>query len=320
MYVWSAKEAKYKRHYGDKSGENPYGLVPIATWVDSWMSGSLRPTGMLEPAWRAASMLNLIELSCRAVLTRSIPMTVLSAAGLSAETIKSISEAEGPDDIAKIIVTDLPEAAQSIQRTPAGEIPQTYLALYAMWKDHLNAATGVMDMQRGQSLGGRKTAQEIRSLEDNQGIQAHHARQRAAECLREVFLKGRKIAAKFETVRVHLEGDDYILDSQYDDISKLLDYPLDAIVDEGSLVHESAQARMERRLIQLNSIDLPAINAGVGDPAKIFADAYKAIGVVDPYSRMYTPEQMAQMQQAQQQSMMQEPDQYGEQYAEPESV
>lgn len=305
--VYVLKDGKYKLNTGTKSGDNPMGTIPLAVWVDSWMSGSRRPTGMLETAWRSASMLNLIELSMREILLRGIPMTIVSAAGLNPEIAKKIAEAEGPKDIARIIMTELPEAAQALVRVPAVGIPQEYLALEVSTTNKLNAATGVMDMERGQALSGRRTAQEIRVLEDEQGIQAHHARQRAAECLRTIFLKGRLIASKFETVPTHLEGDDYEIDSENDDLAAILAYPLDAQIEEASLQYSSQETKAQRRLTEFQMVDMAAIQAGVGDPEKIFSDVYKSLGVVDPYTRLYSPEQKMQMQEQQAMMQMQNP-------------
>ena len=152
--------------------------------MDSWSPGVRRPVGKSETTWRTAAMLSILETHVREIIQRGVPFTVMSSLGLNRQQIDKLTSARGPKDIAQILLTDDIDAAKSAHRMGGGDIPQSVLYAMSHYREQLNAATGVMDSQRGQPLPGEKTALEVRTLYASQGVQARHTRKQYAKFLK----------------------------------------------------------------------------------------------------------------------------------------
>lgn len=284
-------------------GPNPFGLIPISLWLDSWAPGVMRPVGKLETAWRSQAMLNEIEKQLRETIKRSIPLRFMSSVGLNDEVVKALKEVKSWDDIGLIIPLEDPDVANAIKELPGQGVNPTALQAIDYYRDQMNAATGVMDTQRGQPLPGERTALEVRTLHSAQGVQARHMRTRFANFLRQTLKKALQIAALYDDDPVMLECSFGPVDSRVHNVKALLGLPVDIQVQESDLQFVSDEDLKLRRIQQFQAVDMPAIQTGVGDPYKIFRDVYQALGVADPTKLMLSPEEYARLM-AQQEAMM----------------
>lgn len=305
-----AEDGSYQLQEGDNPeiGPNPFMTIPAAVWFDNWTPGVKRPVGKLESTWRVATMINALEAHVINNTERDISFTVLSTAGLTKQQIEEIQGSKGAKDIAKIILTDMPEANNVIAKTPTTGISPSVLQALSHYKQLLNPATGVMDAQRGQSATGEQSATEVRQLADAQGVQARHLRRQFASFLKMLTQKVRHIGALYDVKRRRfVMPNGAIYDSEKFPIAAFLGYPMDVYILEDSLDFKSEKDKNIERLQRLQAVDLPAIQHGVADPYKVFMDVYSAMSNADPTKVMLGPDEYMQkmQQQAQLQAAMQ---------------
>lgn len=275
----------------DAPGPNPFGTIPISVWVDSFVPGVARPVSKLETSWRSISMLNALELAMRNNVRRNFALTFFSTLGLSDEVIEILKKAKGPDDVGLYIPYE-GDLEKAIQHLPAQDMPTAWMHAIEYYRNQINAATGVMDTQRGQPLPGERTALEVRTLHASQGVQARHSRNRYAAFLKMLMEKVLHIAARYDTAPTVLSCDFGPVDSSRHPLQPFLEIPSEVYVNEASLEYFSTEDQKQRRLQQFQLVDLPAIQMGVDDTMKVFADVYKQIGLSDPMSLMFTPEEI----------------------------
>lgn len=294
----------YERVEDGEAGINPYGFIPTAMWVDCWTPGVLRPVSKTETTWRVARILNQLEAHVVNTVERDIPITIMSTANMSQDQIARIAKAKGPNDIGMIIPLDMVDVTNAIHRVSPHGIATGVLQAIQYYKELINATTGVADAQRGQPLPGDKTAEEVRSLSSAQGVQNKHLRRQYSSFLKEIINKGRLIAAKFDTDPMIIEIGDNMIDTGQVDITPFLEMPLDVQIRENSLAYESEKDKTMARLQEFQAVDMIAMDKGVADPQKVFKDVYEDIGVTDPMTRMFTPEQIQQRQMQEMQMQM----------------
>lgn len=270
---------------------NPFGLSPIVAWSNPYLPGASRPSSRLELVWSQATWINMLELYFRETLMRSLPMTMLDESVLTESQVKAIRNSRGPADIDRIMITS-GNPKEAIHRVGGAEIPASLLPIMEYAHRQLNAGTGVVDAQRGQPLPGERTALEVRTLNSSQGIQARHMKSKFAQFLKTLYEKGRLIASMYEDAEEVIYADGVTFDTTMHDIGPILEYPMQISVSESSLSGASEEDVEFKRIQQLQAVDLPAIQAGVADPRKVFESVYRDIGV-QPDTRMLSEEQIA---------------------------
>lgn len=263
-------------------GGNPYGVIPIVPWTDSWSPGVLRPVGKAETTWRLASMLNAVEKKLRNTSAKAPEITVVNTLGLKPEVAKRIEEANSIDAIGDFLATEVDDVSKVVYRIPAGSVSATDLQLRSILKDELAAATGVSDVQRGQMKQGERTAYEMRQFHTSQGVQAQHTRRTYASFLADIAMRARNIGADFEAVAeiLPLEGGE--LDTSVMPINIFLRHQGHIHVVESSLTSKSQEDRQYERLVRMQQVDMPLVQLGILDPYKVAEDVYADLGEVEP--------------------------------------
>lgn len=280
----------------DDPGPNPFGCLPVSTWVDSWSPGVSRPVGKTETTTRTASMLNKLEWAINTCIDRGIPLTILSTVGLNPATIDKLKNGMTLDQLGEVIISDFDDVSKSVQRLAGLGVPTDYLNVRSIYKDELNASTGVMDSMRGVVMPGERTAQETRVNEANGGIQSKHIRKSYQKFLKQGLTVAIAIGRLWESKRRVVMLSDGPVDTDQFPLRPLLALPLSPSVHEDSLSLTSPDERKQQRMIEFQTVDLKAIEAGVGDPYKIFFQLYRDLGRKDPLTRMKSQDQIAQEQ------------------------
>jgi hypothetical protein len=273
-------------------GLNPFGRIPLTFWVDSSLPGSNKPQSKLYTTAPIAKMLSDVERYIVRTIDRGIPMIVLATGAMDPETIKNIKEAieTGRTEALEVIVSELPFNNDTVQRIPGAEVPQTVLQLRQLLKNELNAATGVMDAQRGQALPGDKTAYEVRTLFSSQGVQARHLRRRFARFVQQCIYTSRWIGALYETVPdVLITPDGFRIDVESYPRDVFLKEDLEIVVSENSLQYKDSESMFQERVAQFRAVDQPGIQIGVLDPVAVMRDVYNRIGRPQDAERLLVP-------------------------------
>jgi hypothetical protein len=284
-------------------GYNPFGCIPIGVWWDSWVPGSDRPAGKAENVWRMATMAMALDFYERENLARALPMNFVASHAFDAKVVNQMEEARGVDDLEAIIVADTADLTSAFMRVPAGDLPPGIAASRQRVREQMNAATGVMDSQRGVVLPGERSATEYRTTAQAQGVQARHARKRFAQFVRQLIVKGCQIGALYDSKPRILNIPQGAIDTRYVPLKSILDYPMDIIVDEAAMKYLSEDERFAARVARLQAVDMAAIQSGVAKPLEVFQDVYRDIGDKDAAERiLVTQEELDQK--AQEEAMM----------------
>jgi len=279
----------------DGPGPNPLGIIPIVPWVDVWTPGVKQPQGKAETTWRTVAMLAYVEEYIKKIITTSIPLNLISTFFLDPNDIARIRDNGGLDQIGNDILVNSADPAKALTRVPAEAIPPGLMMYRAMLKEELATVTGVNDAKRGIDSPGEKTAYEVRSTNQESGVQARHTRKQYAKFVEQIVRVARWVGASYDVAPDQLALSDITLDTSLlpGGISPFLSVPLEVRVVESSLQFETDEQRSVRRIQQLQMVDLPAIANGVGDKFALFEDVYKTIGTRDP-SRLLLDPSLAQ--------------------------
>ena len=264
--------------------DNPYGsVIPSAWWIDSYAPGVQMPVGKTETVMRIAMMLNEVEDYMVQIVRRGIPLMGVDTTRIDADIAEKLRGAKGSKDILKIfMLTGAGSMNEIFSRLEPFEVPATVLQLRQMLKEELNAATGVMDMQRGQALGGeRRTRFEVNALLDQQGIQARHFRERFCRFLEKGVQVARHLGANFRTADMLLFTEEGIIPTESFPPQPMLSLPLIVHADPSSLYYKSEET-MRQETLELWPIIEAGLASGVQDPWKTFYAIYKKLGYRDP--------------------------------------
>lgn len=273
-------------------GLNPFGKIPLTFWVDSSLPGSNKPQSKLYTTAPIAKMLADVERYIVRTVDRGIPIITIATGALDPQTTKDIKEAieSGRTDALRVILSEMPFNQDTVVRTPASEVPQTVLQLRAVLKEELNAATGVMDAQRGQALPGDKTAFEVRTLFSSQGVQARHLRRRFANFIQRCVYTSRWIGALYETEPDQLlDPEGNVIDLQTFDRKTWLSQDVEIIINENSLQYQSSEDMFQKRIAQFRAVDQVGLQLGVLDPVRVLADVYNRIGRPQDAEKLMLP-------------------------------
>lgn len=279
------------------AGLNPFGMIPVRQWVDSFSPMVMNPVGKAETTIRSAAMLNKCENYIMQVFKRGIPLTTLNTMALDPEQIESILSAQDMEDVLAIIPVIGEDAKNAIGEKKATEIPSTVLQARQIFKDELNAATGVLDSMRGVVAPGERTAAEVRINESQGGIQSRHLAHQYATFVEEVVAMARQIGALYHTKPELLMLQDGPIDTRYFPVRPFLAMPLRVTVQEDSVRFRTKGERDQERMIFFTTVEVPGIQMGVLDPYKVMRKLLMDLGVRDP-SAVMVDQAMYQMQQA----------------------
>jgi hypothetical protein len=269
-------------------GPNPYGILPIVPWIETFMPGQRRPVSKSEYIAPIARKLNNLEQMFSEITERGIPFTAVSSIGLDPEVIEDLKNCKGVKDIARVLCMDVEDVEKVLARIPALDIPPTLFNYRSLLKGELNESSGVVDAQRGQMLDGDNTAYEVRQFYDASGAQARHTKRQYANALERLAMTVRAIEASYGWSRRLLNLSGGIVDTRYFPLQPFLKLPVRVHVLESSINVESEEQRVQRRMLQFQTIDMAGIQLGVNDKFKTFYSVYRDIGVKDPYERMMT--------------------------------
>lgn len=298
-FVYDEATGKYKK--ATEATENPYGIIPMPCWIDSWVAGMKRPVGKTETTLRICTMLNEVENYCVQVLERGASILGVNTDLLDPELVDQLKTIKGSKDIARmLLLTGSGDIKQLLTRLDPLEVPETLIYFRSVLKEELNAATGVMDMQRGQALGGeRRTKYEVNKLVDNQGVQARHTRERYARFLERCIGTARVVSVIGETVTRVLQLEDGVIDTAHFPIEPFLEAAIYPHCDPSTMYYKTDDERRDMAVMEFKEVDKLAIDYGVADPYRTFTRLYRRMGRRDPIAAgLFTPEEyQAAMQQ-----------------------
>lgn len=292
-------EVDENEFYASVIGTNPFGGIPIFGWIDSWNPGAAVPQGRIQSIWRLVVLLAFIEAAMEEVVTKDLPVTLLSTVGMRPATIDKLEKyKQSMADLGGLLLTDMEDPEKSVARIAAGQIPDSWIQMRSLLLQEINAATGNTEQKRGNSLPGNATAYEVRVLLDQSSIQSRHQRKRYASMLERMLKFARKVAAQWDTKSEILVLSDTAF--HMDDIQgtfgtfrDLIGTPVELAITEASLSYKSDEQKMAERIQQFQIVDMQAIGAAVVDPIQLFNDVYRDLGIRDPHWML--SEQIEQM-------------------------
>ncbi len=275
-------------------GPNPFGIIPSATWVESWTPGSMAPASKLATTWRMASWVNVLELYIKETIKRDLPFTVIAGSAFGEEQRKAIASAKSISDIGTILVTedDVSDLSKVVRKVEGGQLSPAWLAALQYAKEQLNAATGIKDAERGIPLPGERSALEVRTLNASSGGQARHMRIRFAAALKEIASKLKFMGSQYESTREVLYADGIVFNTAQHDLTAVLAVPSAIDISEGSLSSKTVEELTHEAYQQFQLVDMQAINTGVGNPFTIFEGMYNKLGVANGKKFLLTPEEL----------------------------
>lgn len=280
-------------------GANPFGIIPVAVWCDSMSPGVRRHVGKAETTVRSSSLVNRIEKALRAILVNGAPINLVNMELLDPKEAERLKDAKDLDNVGSLVaVSDAEAATNAVHRIPADDLPGGLLQLRALAMDELKGASGVMDSMRGlYSQGERTTAQEIRVVESNGGIQNRHTRKRYRDFLHQCIRIMMRLA-KFDTKDRLLTIGDTAFNTTMFPVAAFMSMKYPVSVQEDSLAMKSDDERRQDRMLEFSTVDIPLMQAGVADPMRVALDVYKDLGEREPTARLYSAEEMAMRQQS----------------------
>jgi len=285
--VFHFDPATYELKHGGP-GETPYSEMPFSVWVDSFTPGAAHPTSKMETTWRISAELNKLEMATRATIRRSVPLNLISTFGLDPDSMKSLKavqagEEDFLDNVADVVLMNVADVSKAMARVSGGEVSQSTMFLHGLLKNELNAASGVMDSQRGQALPGEKTAFEVRELFASQGVQSRHTQRQYASFVKDVVRKQRLLAARFESnpSGVYLEDEGYFSFELFNR-ETFLSQDLQMIVTEEALRYKPRDQKILERMEIFTVYDMVMVEAGIFDPLKIAKDVNRVLGRTNP--------------------------------------
>lgn len=265
---------------GGRIGPNPFGVLTVAPWVDSWLPSQDRPAGKASTTIRIVAMLNEVERYMIMTLRNGIPLTAADGTRMDRGLSEQIRKAKNLSDLSGILVTKGGSIKDVLSRLDPAVLPNTVVILRAALKEELNASTGTMDMMRGQALSGERTKAEIDSLNNHAGIQGQHFRRQFARFVEDFLYKGRAVAAQYDRSETRLTLPTFgRIDSTMMPVRLFLEEPFRMQVTPGSLVYKTERDRQMEAIQFLNTILMPGIQAGVLDPRKSFEWVLKQYGL-----------------------------------------
>jgi hypothetical protein len=178
-----------------ESGPNPWGVLRMAPWTDSWLPMNRRPVGKGSDGVRISGLLNWVEQYIVRLMRNQMAMTAIDQTKIDPKIAESIKDATDLSALEKILLVD-GDPSEIIHRIPAGEIHGSLLHMRQILRDELNATTGTQDMNRGQALSGERTRYEISQLVDMSGIVARAFKQNYVTFIKAVVRQQRQRAAE----------------------------------------------------------------------------------------------------------------------------
>lgn len=269
------------------SGKTPYSKMPFSVWVDSFTPGSVHPSSKMETTWKLTAQLNEIEEAMRITIRRSVPLNLISTFGLTPESLRKLQKVQDGEDflqsINDVVLLNVQDVKKTIHREAGGEVTQTTIFLHGLLKNEINAATGVMDSQRGQPLPGEKTAFEVRELFASQGVQSRHTQRQYASFIKDGIKKQRIIAARFESFpkQLYLE-DEGIFSFEVFSREEFLSQDIQLRISDDALTYKSRDQKIAERIEIFKAVDMVFLEMGIFDPVKIAKDINRVLGRTNP--------------------------------------
>jgi hypothetical protein len=139
----------------------------------------------------------------------------------------------------------------------------------AILKTEIDAATGVVDMQRGQALSGERTRYEVRQFADMSGTQGRHFRTKFTRFIASVVRKTRAIGAKYDTARRVISLENYgVIDTQDYPVRPFLEQDLPLNIDPTGQSWKDEDQLKQEAMMEWKEAILPGIQLRTIDPQK----------------------------------------------------
>lgn len=262
-------------------GENPFGIIPIVPWWDMMAPGTAVPVGKAEYSYAVVSQINLFDQRERDLIDNVPPTTAISTTGLQDEDlINHLKDGKTLGEWGKPILTKLKEPGEIVHRIDGATIPPQWQMMKESLRRDLNAVTGVSDASRGQAVDAsdRVSATEIRHIQSQQNIQASHARRQYANALSSVATVARVIGAQYDNTPLIINAGGVEFEPTISDFSVMLEAPSRIVVQEDSILGLDSVGRRQAAIADFTAIYIPAIQAGVINPAEAFKRLFAKVG------------------------------------------
>lgn len=280
-----------------ESGPNPWKVLRMAPWTDSWLPMNRRPVGKGSDGVRIAGLLNWVEQYIVRLMRNQMPLNAIDQTKIDPKLAKAIEEATDLSALEKILLVD-GDPREVISRIPAGELPQSLLNMRQILRDELNATTGTQDMNRGQALSGERTRYEVSQLVDMSGIVARAFKQNYVTFVKAVVRQQRHVGAMIDrgVMDLHLPSYGTINTANYDP-KQFLEADMEPHVDYNGKSWKSEEEIRQETLMEFKEFLLPGIQVGAFDPMKVFNATAMKLGYLNPAMEL-GPDMAAMQQQA----------------------
>ena len=265
-----------------ESGPNPWGVLRMAPWTDSWLPMNRRPVGKGSDGVRISGLLNWVEQYIVRLMRNQMAMTAIDQTKIDPKIAESIKDATDLSALEKILLVD-GDPSEIIHRIPAGEIHGSLLHMRQILRDELNATTGTQDMNRGQALSGERTRYEISQLVDMSGIVARAFKQNYVTFIKAVVRQQRHVGALIDkaVMDLHLPSYGTINTADFNP-QQFLAADMEPHVDYNGKSWKTEQDIRQETLMEFKEFLLPGIQVGAFDPIKVFNSTAMKLGYLNP--------------------------------------
>lgn len=268
-------------------GPNPFGIIPMAFWVDFWAPGHKMPKGKSETTVWLSGMLAEVEKFIIETARNGVPITGVDGTKLTTELQQELKLCRSVEGLRRIIVTTRGGIKDLLTRMEPAELGQTWILLRSLLKEELNAATGVQDMQRGQALAGeRRTKFEVESLNDQAGVQARHMRATFADLVEDLTIRVRILGREFDTAERMLRLETFGKQPCQPLARSFLAEDLPIHVDQEKLQFKSPDRIRDEIILEFQTLHQFYIQRGVMDAQKSMQRVMSKFGIKDPLKEL----------------------------------
>jgi len=183
------------------------------------------------------------------------------------------------------VVGYTPGQGSPFVRVPGAEVPQTLLAYQSYLERLLSTESGLSDLDRSNTLGTVRSAQEVGLLQQSSQIQGAWSRKQLAIFYKQIIEKLLRIAKDYDRdpLMIEFQGQDFLMNDPEVPQSWIEFYLTDEaviFVDETSLDQKDGEAEKLKKLAILQQLQ-PDLAAGLINAEAYIGEKLKILGL-DP--------------------------------------
>jgi len=261
--------------------ENPFGkMLPFAFYQNWTPPGCLQPIGRIVQQLSTQEALNELEENLRETILRGTPFTLLDKGSIDPMDFENLNSGEPLP-----VVGYTPGQGSPFVRVPGAEVPQTLLAYQSYLERLLSTESGLSDLDRSNTLGTVRSAQEVGLLQQSSQIQGAWSRKQLAIFYKQIIEKLLRIAKDYDRdpLMIEFQGQDFLMNDPEVPQSWIEFYLTDEaviFVDETSLDQKDGEAEKLKKLAILQQLQ-PDLAAGLINAEAYIGEKLKILGL-DP--------------------------------------